>query len=107
MNVIIGSSYPLALALTRNGRPAELPAGATVSWTLTDDTLGSISTNVGDPLNATLNVSPDIEAGVEAKVRATVTCDDPVLDLEIDSETLTSADGVPDGGTITVGAEMP
>ena len=107
MDIVSGSSYPLNLKLTRNGKASSLPKGAVVAWGDSDPALGAVSVDPNDATKATIVAG---DAGATGAVTAKVTftgADGNAKEVDATSEALTVVVGEPDAGSIDVGAELP
>jgi hypothetical protein len=106
MDIVSGASYPLTVTVTRKGKAVALPAGANIVWG--DSPVGSVTVDPNDQTKATL-VGGTV--GATGTATATVNFTDPntqePVSLNVASGDLTVVEGVPDGGSIDVGAELP
>lgn len=107
MDIVTGSSYPITLTVTRKGKAAQVPAGATVTWAVSDESLGAVTVSPDDQTKATLVAGAEGGTGtVTAKVNFTGRDGEP-KELDATSDVLTVGAGDPDGAAIEVGAELP
>lgn len=108
MNIVSGASYPLTLSVTRKGKPVALPAGAAIVWGDTPAELGVVTPDATDQTKAVIVGGT---TGATGTVTGKVTFTDPStgnpVEIDIASGSLTVIDGVPDGGDIAVGGELP